>query len=256
MKIDQVAVILYTLRDFCKTPADVAKTLEKVSAIGYRAVQLSGMCEVEPGELKKMLADNGLTACATHEGGEKILKETQAVIDKLAALDIKYTAYPYPANMNFNDTAALDKLVEDLDAAGAKMAAAGQVLMYHNHGIEFIPHHGMPFLRYVFEKTDPKNVQAELDTYWTQFGGGNPAAWCASLPGRLPCLHMKDYTFSTENKPMFCEIGNGWLDFKGIVAAAEKSGCEWFIVEQDTCPGDPFDSIKQSYEYIQANLVS
>jgi sugar phosphate isomerase/epimerase len=54
----------------------------------------------------------------------------------------------------------------------------------------------------------------------------------------------------------FCEIGAGMLDFKRIIAAAESGGCEWFIVEQDRCPGDPFVSIKQSFDYIQANLVS
>ena len=52
------------------------------------------------------------------------------------------------------------------------------------------------------------------------------------------------------------EIGYGNLDFKAIVAAAEASGCEWFIVEQDSCPGDPFDSAKLSFDYIKANLVA
>ena len=52
----------------------------------------------------------------------------------------------------------------------------------------------------------------------------------------------------------FSEIGNGVLDWKRILAAAEKAGTEWLIVEQDTCPGDPFDSIKISFDYLQALL--
>jgi len=40
------------------------------------------------------------------------------------------------------------------------------------------------------------------------------------------------------------------------IAAAKASGCEWFIVEQDSCPGDPFDSAKLSFDYIKANLVA
>jgi len=50
-------------------------------------------------------------------------------------------------------------------------------------------------------------------------------------------------------------VGSGNLNFKKIIAAAEKSGCKWFIVEQDTCPGDPVDSLAKSFEYIKANLV-
>ena len=39
-------------------------------------------------------------------------------------------------------------------------------------------------------------------------------------------------------------------------AAAEESGCRWFIVEQDTCPGDPFDSVARSFDDISAHLCS
>ncbi len=38
------------------------------------------------------------------------------------------------------------------------------------------------------------------------------------------------------------------------MAAADAAGCEWFIVEQDTCPGDPFDSLRMSFEFIRDNL--
>ena len=40
MLISQVACQLYTLRDFCKTAADLAATAKKVKAIGYAAVLL------------------------------------------------------------------------------------------------------------------------------------------------------------------------------------------------------------------------
>ena len=39
-----------------------------------------------------------------------------------------------------------------------------------------------------------------------------------------------------------------------LLTAAEKAGTEWLIVEQDTCPGDPFDSIKLSYDYLAGLL--
>ena len=80
--------------------------------------------------------------------------------------------------------------------------------------------------------------------------------WCKKLKGRLPLLHMKDYAYLASDKHAMAEIGSGNLNWKKIVAAAEKSGCEWFIVEQDVCPADPFDSLKKSFEYIAANLVS
>lgn len=42
---------------------------------------------------------------------------------------------------------------------------------------------------------------------------------------------------------------------KRIIAAAEKGGTKWFAVEQDACPGYPFESIRQSFDYIAEPLV-
>ena len=38
---------------------------------------------------------------------------------------------------------------------------------------------------------------------------------------------------------------------RNILKTATNSGCKWFIVEQDECSGDPFDSLQISYN----NLV-
>ena len=75
-------------------------------------------------------------------------------------------------------------------------------------------------------------------------GGGDCVEWCRRLAGRIPFIHLKDYMMTLEKKPIWCEIGRGTLPFARIIAEAEKSGCEWFIVEQDTCPGDPFESLR------------
>ena len=42
--------------------------------------------------------------------------------------------------------------------------------------------------------------------------------------------------------------------YERIIEAAEKSGCQWFIVEQDTTPGDPVDSLAQSFRYLSENI--
>lgn len=258
MKIEQVACITYTLRDFCKTPDEFKESMKKVADIGYKAVQISGIDrEMMPEEeVAAVCAENGLTICATHEDSKTILNEPEKIAERLTRLGTKYTAYPYPADIDFTDTAVVDGLAAGLDKAGGVLKAAGQVLTYHNHSVEFTKVNGKTALEIIYDKTDPVSLQAELDTYWVQAGGGNPVAWIESMKGRLPLLHMKDFGVKPgTNETTWTEIGNGNLDFKAIVAAADAAGCEWYIVEQDTCPGDPFDSIKQSFDYIKANLV-
>jgi sugar phosphate isomerase/epimerase len=256
MKTHQIAAQLYTVRDFAKTPADIARTLQKIRAIGYQAVQISGLGPIAEKELVALLKGEGLTCCATHEDGNLILNEPQRVVDRLRALGCTITAYAWPAGIKFDTLPDVKSFARRLDAAGKVLHDAGQVLCYHNHHIEFRRLAGKPILEILFEETDPRYLQGEPDTYWVQHGGGDPVGWCERLNGRLPILHMKDYTVTTANQATFAEIGNGNLNWKRIIAAAEAAGCHWFCIEQDTCPGDPFDSLKQSFEYTTEHLCS
>ena len=253
MKLSQVALQLYTLRDYTKTPTDIRHTLKRVRAIGYEAVQASGMGPIDDAELAEILRGEGLTLCATHEGSDFIRQEPEKVSEKLSRLNCKYTAYPFPAGVDWTKPADVESMVADLDQAAAVLGKAGHVLAYHNHAVELMPFQGATALDYIYAKS---SLQGEIDTYWIQHGGGDPVAWCAKLAGRLPMIHMKDYTVLPSGKPDFAAIGAGNLNFPAIIAAAEKSGCQWFTVEQDTTPGNPFDAVKQSFEYIKANLVN
>jgi len=255
MKLTQVACQLYTLRDFCKTAADLAVTAKKVKAIGYAAVQISGVGPIPEAEIMRICDNEGLIICATHENGKTIVEETQKVIDRLGALGTRYTAYPYP-HVQPKTFAEVKVMAAGLDQAGAKMRAAGQVLTYHNHALEFKKFGGKTWLQLLYDLTDSKNLQGEIDTYWVAAGGESPQEWVTRLHGRLPLLHLKDYGVGADNNhAAIMEIGNGNLNWPAIIQAADKSGTQWFIVEQDTCPGDPFDSVRQSYGYIAHQLA-
>jgi sugar phosphate isomerase/epimerase len=256
MKISQVAAQMYTVRDFLKTPEDIAASLGKVQQIGYQAVQLSGLAPIENQQLARICQESGLTVCATHEVGATIISQPEAVIEKLKLLRCSHTAYPYPSDVTLETAAEVRAFAKQLEAAGKVMQSAGLTLSYHNHSIEFRRLGEKTILELLYEETDPRYLQAEPDTYWIQHGGGDPVAWCKKLHGRLPLLHMKDYGITADSRPTYFEIGQGNLDWVAIVQAAEASGCEWFIVEQDTCAGDPFDSLRVSFEYIQEHLVS
>lgn len=250
-----IAAQLYTLRDSLKTPKDIARTLPKVREIGYEAVQLSGLGPIGKEELKKLLDESGLVCCATHEPYQRLLKEPEAVAEEHAVLECRYTACPSLPKGMHNET-GFREAARTLSEAGKKLAESGVTLTYHNHSYEFERYGDRLGIEILYDESDPQHLQGEIDTYWVQHGGGDPVAWCQRLKGRLPLLHLKDYAVSSENRPTFAEIGNGNLDWKAIIAAAEDSGCKWFIVEQDTCPGDPFDSLKASFDYIGHELVT
>ena len=93
-------------------------------------------------------------------------------------------------------------------------------------------------------------MNSELDTYWVQFGGCDPAAYVRKLAGRVPLVHVKDMTAGADRA--FAEVGEGILDFKSIFAEAEKAGTEWYIVEQDSCARPPIESVAISLRNLKA----
>lgn len=251
MKKSQIALQLFTLREFIKTPADIAETLKKVKKIGYDAVQVSGMGPIDEAELVKILDGEGLVCCATHENAAKIVNETDWVIERLQKLKCKYTAYPFPHEIP-TSTAECLALAAKLEAAAKKMAAAGQVLTYHNHDIEFMKFDGRTMLD-IFYSAAP-TMQAELDTFWVQHGGASPLSWVSRFRGRLPLLHLKEFGIA-DRKISMLPIGCGNIEWSAVLPAAEKGDTKWFIVEQDSCQIDPFESVKISLDYLGSNFV-
>lgn len=257
MNITQVALQLYTVRNRMTTRKDLEATVQRIAEIGYPAVQISGLDWglITEEDMVQLCGDNGLEICATHEPADTILNSPEEVVERLQKLGCRYTAYPYPANIDLTTAESVAEFISNLDCAGSVLRDAGLVLTYHNHEIEFMKLNGSPILDHIYRDTDPVGVQGEIDTFWIQNGGGDPVAWCRRLNGRLPLIHLKDYAIIPDRKITFAEIGAGNLDFPAICSAAEQSGCRWFIVEQDTCPGDEFESVRKSFEYIRNNLV-
>ena len=254
MKISQVAAQLYTVRDFCKTPDDIARSLEKIAKIGYQAVQSSALGPIPDADLVQLCRDNGLTLCATHESIEDILDNPEKVIAHLQNLDCQHTAIGFPSGVDLGSKEGVLSFARRFESSAQKFVAAGLSASHHNHHHEFRKIEGKTIIEILLEQTQA--VTFELDTYWVQYGGANPTTYCEKCDGRLPLLHLKDYWVDNDSKPGFCEIGNGNLEFPSIIAAAEKSGCEWFIVEQDSTPADPFDSLQISFDFIKTHLVA
>jgi sugar phosphate isomerase/epimerase len=258
VNIEQVALQLWSLKDQLKAKEDISVVLTRVREIGYRSVQVTAavpaFAELEIGELADLIHSHGLSCCATHEAGTDILQRPEEVIRRLQVLGCRYTAYPYPREP-IGTLEEVKSFAARLAASGRVLKQAGMVLTYHNHALEFRKLGERTILEHILEE-DPESLQAEIDTYFVQNGGADPVAWCRRLRGRLPLLHIKDYGISAKGYPCSKEIGAGNLDFPALLREAEASGCIWYIVEQDEFDGDPFVSLKASYDYIKENLCS
>lgn len=250
-----IAAQLYTVRDFMKTPADIAKSLKKVKEIGYGAVQLSGHGPVDDKELKKMVDDAGLIICATHTSYELIRDEPQEVIDQHKLFECKHPAIGgLPGE--YRGAEGYARFAKEASKAVKKLADVGLIFSYHNHSFELEKYGNRTGLQILYEESDPKLFNSEIDTYWVQHGGGDPAAWIRKLKGRAYLVHFKDMALK-DGKQLFAEVGEGNLNWPAILDACKEAGVEWYIVEQDLCyQRNPFDSLAISLKNMKAMGLS
>src|SRR5439155_26411237 len=97
-------------------------------------------------------------------------------------------------------------------------------------------------------------VGFEVDCFWVSVAGNDPVEFIRKWTGRVPLVHLKDKAAATEQRfnegvprTAFKEVGNGTLDWPGILRAASAAGAQHYFVEQDQTPGDPIESLRQSY---------
>ena len=115
-----------------------------------------------------------------------------------------------------------------IEPAARKIADAGLTFIYHNHNFEFARFDGKTGLQILMESTDPAWMQFEIDTYWVQMGGGDPIDWIRRMAGRMDVVHFKDMTTDpAERKPIMAEVGEGNLNWQGIIAACAQIGVKW-----------------------------
>ena len=246
-----LAAQLYTVRKFTQTPKDVAGTLKKVRTIGYRAVQVSAFGPIDPKDLKALLDDNGLVMCITHTSPERLWNDLPAVISEHHLWKCPNVAIGSMPNEYREGEAGFRKFVNDANEIGRKLHEAGLTFSYHNHSFEFVRFGKRTGLDLIYEESDPRYVQAELDTYWVQHGGGDVVQWIRKLKGRMPVVHFKDMVIRNGEQTM-AEIGEGNLNWPAIVSACRETSVRWYAIEQDVCPGDPFDSLAISFRNLKA----
>lgn len=248
---------LYTVRD--SMASNPKATLKAVSEAGYAYVESADYAEgkfygMTPAEFKSTLDSLGLTAISAHMGMVTLENADQLIADVKAA-GITYFVIPVPpmgmftfdpATQTLGMKGTAEELVSIMNTIGEKCQKAGLKLLYHNHDFEFVPlADGTIIEEVLLEKCNPEWVNFQMDLFWVTKANASPLAYFEKYPGRFKAWHVKD--MNQEGK--FAPVGTGTIDFKSILAQKEKSGMEFYLVEQDlTFDLDPMEAIKISHK--------
>ena len=249
-RLSKIGLQLYTVRR--ELEKDFTGTLEKVAALGFREVEFAGYFKHSPQEVKTILARYQLSSPSAHISTAALRGTLQEEIEAAQAIGHQYLVCAYLPPEERRSLDDYKKLVELFNRAGERLKKVGIQFGYHNHDFEFTTITGgegrLPY-DVILAGTDPTLVKMELDLYWITKAGQDPLKYFSAYPGRFPLLHVKD--MDATPKHFFTEVGQGTIDFKKILAAAQAEGVKHYFVEQDETPASPFSSIKLSIDYLK-----
>ena len=245
----KIGAQFYTIHDFCKTKEDLYESLKRVADIGYTTIQLSGVCQYDPTEMKTELDRLGLKCVLTHTAPDRIQNETLQVARDHTALGCDNVGLGW---FGYNSDGGENKVQLFIDTYTEPckiLKSEGKYFMYHKHAAEFKKVGNKTVMQLLAEGMPKELMGFTVDTYWVQVGGADPADYIERLSGRVPVIHLKDCAYEQK----MAVVGEGNINFDRVFKMAEAAGTEFMLVEQDDCNGDdPFDCLRRSYEYLKA----
>lgn len=251
-----LGIASYTFRNQWKN--GVPQTLDIIQQMGFTEFEGSAPQGVSAEEFKKMLSDRGISIPSTGTGFEQLESNPQAVADRAKSLGAKYVMCAWiPHKGGEFSKADADRAIKAFNEGGKVLKENGITFKYHVHGFEFQPYGNGTLFDYMVEKTDPKYVSLQMDVMWTHFGGGDPVALLKKYNKRWVSLHLKDFkkgapkdmtggTGPENDVP----LGEGELDFPGILREANKIGIKHMFIEDE---GDhELEALPKSIAYLKS----
>ncbi|MBL8131062.1 MAG: TIM barrel protein [Anaerolineae bacterium] len=243
----KIAVQLYTVREALQSDYD--GVIRQIAAMGYDGVEAAGMYGAGAKQARALYDSLGLSAPSAHLRLIDDAASRAQALDDAAALGCAFAVVPYIPPEQFASVEQVAGHCDRLNAALPDVQARGMRLLYHNHWWEFTASPALdgrtPF-DLMLERLDPA-VGFEIDTYWVQHAGVDPAAVIAGLGERAPLLHMKDGHPGTDQAML--AVGDGAMHFQPIIAA---SRAEWWIAELDRHDGDMLTAVRRSAAYLKS----
>ncbi len=267
------------------------RVLDEIVETGYEALELGpwGFLPTDPAVLRPDLEQRGLKLLSSYvpvnfsdpaalpAGEEHALKVGRllAAMDAVAIVlaDDNGTVPELVQRAGQRSDSYLSSAEWDTFAAGVNQVARR---IYDETGLKVVFHHHCgghvetpEETRNLMDRTDAALVGLCLDTGHWEYAGGNALEAVREYGERVRYLHLKDHDpniramaheehmdyFAATAAGVFCELGQGSVDFPGIISEMGKLGYDgWAIVEQDVLTNDldaPRESARRNREYLR-----
>jgi sugar phosphate isomerase/epimerase len=248
-----VGLQLYSLRyEFKK---GVIETLQKVSDMGIRQVELSSYYGYEPQDFKKLLKKYNMVVPSMIFDWNRFENDFEALAKEAKLFGAKYVGVGWmPHKTGYFTVEDAKRNCIKMNEFAAQCKKAGLTFFYHLHGYEFGDANGQPMIEFIMENCS-SDVTFEMDAMWTLYGGCDPVWLMQKYGERIKILHLKDLRWGsgpvhTGSAPDATSValGQGQVNFPALLRLAKEKGTELFIIEDEA--ENALEQIPQSLQFL------
>ena len=232
---------LYSLRSQAQLRG-IPWVLDQVKTWGIKEVEIAGMGNFSPEEMKAEVEKRGLVAVSSHFPYKRLKEDLPGVVKDAKALGLKFAGCAWIDHKDAFDEAECRDAIATFNRAGEALAKEGITFFYHAHGYEFEKHGDGTLLDLLITETKPEFVSYQMDVLWIVFPGQDPVKLLEKYTTRWKLMHLKDLrkgvaTGSLAGKTDLVNdvtIGTGQVDWPAVIAAAKKVGIQHYFIEDES----------------------
>lgn len=242
----------YTIRKYQKKDIEVA--YQPLAEMGIFNLEIARIDFTRENAIRiKGITDKyGFCPVAIQVKPKKVYSEVEKIVEfcKITGCkNVVISMLPFECILGAEDK--FYAFVETLDRQFETYQSHGITLAYHHHNWEYVKlSNGKSRMAELISKTE--KIRFVHDTYWTARCGIDPALQIKEFGKRILGIHLRDMTFKKrflDVLPYDTAVGEGVIDFKRVLSAAEAFGCEYTVIEQKT--DIPYEDIKRSLDYLR-----
>ena len=209
--------------------------------------------EKNAGELASLAEEFGIEIVSIQVKPKYVINHTEKIIGFCNAVGCKRVVISMlPFDCILGAEKHFYRFIDSLDALYDIYAKSGITLAYHHHNWEYIRlSNGKTRMAELLSRTS--KIKIVHDTYWTARCGIDPSVQIKDLGDRLLGIHLRDLAFAKKGLavvPHDAAVGDGVVNFEGVLVAAQNVGCQYYVIEQNT--DSPYEEIAKSFAYLES----
>jgi sugar phosphate isomerase/epimerase len=251
----RVGLELYSLRK--ELDRDVAGALALVQRMGFTEVEVAMLHGLSANEFSAALKAAGLKATSMAAGYEDLQGKLDLVKERAQEFSAKWVVLAWIPHSGDFTVEIAKRVAREMNEWGESLGKDGRRLAYHPHGYEFRPEANGSAFDVLLKETNPRTVFFEVDTFWAEMAGQNCVQLITRLGSRVRLLHLKDlrrgaqtvFTGAAAEEDSVA-LGDGVIDWRGVLAAARRAGVERYFIEDDSPVAEK--QLPRSLEFLAA----